>query len=97
MLESAIARPFQTFGGKALYPTAIDQAAALCESLVANHPFTDGNKRTGFVAMVALLLEHRLRLTATQQDAYNTMIAVSTGQMGFEGLRDWLKERVEGV
>lgn len=94
LLESAIARPFQTFEGEALYPNPIDKAAALCESLIVNHPFTDGNKRIGFIAMVALLLEYRLRLTATQQDAYDTMILVSTGQLHFDGLVDWLKASV---
>jgi death-on-curing protein len=97
LLESAIARPFQTFEGEALYPHPIDKAAALCESLIVNHPFTDGNKRIGFIAMAALLLEHRLKLTATQQDAYDTMISVSTGQLRFEGLVDWLKANLAQV
>lgn len=47
-LESAIARPFQSFDGNDLYPTIFDKAAALGESLTINHPFVDGNKRTGF-------------------------------------------------
>jgi death on curing protein len=48
-LESALSRPFQTFDDKELYPTAIDKAAALAESILNNHPFVDGNKRTGYV------------------------------------------------
>ncbi len=91
MLESAIARPFQTFGGEELYPDAFSKAAALAESLIINHPFVDGNKRTGFTAMTALLLENNLRLMASQSDAYETMIKVSTGEMNYEHLRDWLK------
>lgn len=91
LLESAVARPFQTFGGEELYPHPIDKAAALCESLILNHPFTDGNKRIGFIGMTALLLEYGLRLNATQQEAYDTMIAVSTGQLHVEGLVSWLK------
>jgi death-on-curing protein len=43
MLESAIARPFQTFGGEDLYPTVYEKAAAFAESLIINHPFVDGN------------------------------------------------------
>jgi len=43
-LESALKRPFQTFDNKELYPTAIDKAAALVESILNNHPFIDGNK-----------------------------------------------------
>lgn len=97
LLESAVARPFQTFGGEELYPHPIDKAAALCESLIVNHPFTDGNKRIGFIALAALLLEYGLKLTATQQEAYDTMISVSTGQLRFEGLVDWLKGHVVQV
>ena len=97
LLESAVARPFQTFGGEELYPHPIDKAAALCESLIVNHPFTDGNKRIGFIALAALLLEYGLKLTATQQEAYDTMISVSTGQLRFEGLVDWLKGNVVQV
>ncbi|HSR38671.1 MAG TPA: type II toxin-antitoxin system death-on-curing family toxin [Phnomibacter sp.] len=97
LLESAVARPFQTFGGEELYPHPTDKAAALCESLIVNHPFTDGNKRIGFIALAALLLEYGLKLTATQQEAYDTMISVSTGQLRFEGLVDWLKGHVVQV
>jgi death-on-curing protein len=92
LLESAIARPFQTFGGEDLYAGPIDKAAALCESIILNHPFVDGNKRTGFAAMVALLLEYGVPFTATNQAAYEAMIKVSTGAMDFDELRLWLSD-----
>ena len=57
LLKSAIARPFQTFDGNDLYPTSIEKAAALSESLVINHPFLDGNKRTGVLGMLTILFE----------------------------------------
>lgn len=47
LLESAIAQPRQTFGGQDLYPDLPAKAAALGFSLIANHPFIDGNKRVG--------------------------------------------------
>jgi len=50
-LESAIARPFMTFDQEDLYPSPIDKAAALIESMISNHPFVDGNKRIGYVLM----------------------------------------------
>lgn len=46
-LDSAIARPFQSFGGEDLYPSVFEKAAAIGESIIMNHPFIDGNKRTG--------------------------------------------------
>lgn len=48
LLESALARPFQTFDNKDLYPTIVKKAAALIESILRNHPFVDGNKRIGY-------------------------------------------------
>jgi death on curing protein len=53
-LESALAQPLMTFGGKDLYPTLTDKAAALAFSIIRNHPFVDGNKRVGHAAMSAL-------------------------------------------
>jgi death-on-curing protein len=92
LLESAIARPFQTFDAQDLYPHPLDKAAAIGESIIINHPYIDGNKRTGFLAMFAVLDEYGLQLTATEEEAYQAMIQVSTGEMGFEGLREWLGE-----
>ncbi len=66
MLASAIARPFQTFGGEDLYPTSIDKSAAVLESIVHNHPFLDGNKRTGYVLMHSFLLLNGINITATE-------------------------------
>ena len=54
-LESAVAQPGMTFAGQDLYPTMVETAAALCFSLVMNHPFVDGNKRVGHLAMETLL------------------------------------------
>jgi death on curing protein len=51
-LESAIARPYQSFGGENLYPNPFYKAAAILESIIINHPFIDGNKRTGLLAML---------------------------------------------
>lgn len=84
LLESAIARPFQTFGGEDLYPTVFEKAAALGESLIINHPFADGNKRTGMLAMASLLIEHNLNFTASSEDLYNFVISISTGSISFE-------------
>ncbi len=45
-LDSALSSPFQTFDNHDLYPSVIDKAASLIESMLINHPFIDGNKRT---------------------------------------------------
>ena len=91
LLESAIARPFQTFGGEDLYPFPFDKAAAIGESLIENHPFVDGNKRTGILAIVALLKEHDMEVNADSDDLYQFTISISTGEIKFEQIVEWLK------
>ncbi len=56
LAESALAQPQMSFGGTELYPTLAEKAAALCFSLVMNHPFVDGNKRIGHAAMETFLV-----------------------------------------
>ena len=90
-MESAIARPFQTFGGEDLYPSPFDKAAAIGESLIENHPFVDGNKRTGILAIVALLKEHDMEVNADSDDLYQFTISISTGEIKFEQIVEWLK------
>ena len=92
-LNSAINRPFATFGQQELYPEPIEKAAALLESIVTNHPFIDGNKRTGYVIARLLLLKCGLDIEASQGDKYEMVIAVSKGEWKFEQIKDWLKER----
>ena len=84
LLESAIARPFQTFGQEDLYATTLEKAAALGESLIVNHPFVDGNKRTGMLAMVSFLINNGYRLVASSTDMYTFIIDISTGSLSFE-------------
>lgn len=94
LLESAIHRPFATFGDTELYPDPIDKAAAILESILINHPFTDGNKRTGYVLARLLLMENGCDISASQADKYDFVIAVSKGEMRFDGIRNWLSLHV---
>ena len=92
LLESAIARPYQTFGGEDLYPTVCEKAAAIAESIIINHPFVDGNKRTGFLAMLAVLYEANLKIIVPNDAVYDFVINISTGETKFEQIVDWLKQ-----
>ena len=65
-LASALARPFQSFGNQELYPTIILKATALLESLLINHPFIDGNKRTGYTLLRLFLFSNGLYIEASQ-------------------------------
>ena len=97
MLESAIARPFQIFSGNELYPEAIQKAAALAESLIINHPFMDGNKRTGALTMIAFLNHAGYKLAASSDNLHQMIISISTGQLKFEEIVKWLKENSEKI
>ena len=96
-MESVIARPYQTFGGKDLYPTVLEKAAALAESIIINHPFIDGNKRTGLLAMLLILEIGNFKITASNDDTYNFTIEISTGEIKFEEIVLWLKNNTEIV
>lgn len=89
-LISALNRPFATFDQKELYPQPIDKAAALLESIVTNHPFIDGNKRTGYVLARLTLRQSGIDIVATQQEKYQLVISVSKGEWNFDQIKEWL-------
>jgi len=94
-LESALSRPFQVFENEELYPGIIHKAASLIESLIANHPFIDGNKRTGYVVMRLFLINHYIDIVAPENDKYDFVISIASGNMGFEKIVDWLQNHTE--
>jgi death-on-curing protein len=91
LLESALNRPFATFDAQELYPDPLDKAAAILESIVINHPFVDGNKRTGYVLARLLLMANDWDIAEDQQDKYDFVIAVSKGEMRFAEIKSWLE------
>ena len=94
-LESAIARPQAMFGGEDLYPNLCDKAAALMESLIQNHPFVDGNKRTGLAAAGILLERNGLRLTADNDQVFEFTMSVARGRVRHKEISRWLEENSE--
>ena len=93
-LESALAQPRMTFGGQELYPTLADKAAALGFSLVCNHPFVDGNKRTAHVCYYVFLALNDVRLEASLKEMYVQMIALAEGSLDESAFADWLRPRM---
>ena len=91
ILDSAINRPYQTFDGEDLYPDPVDKAAAIFESIISNHPFVDGNKRTAYVLMRLLLLEHKLDLATVEETKYDLVITAAKGELSFEQIKSWIK------
>ena len=68
LLDMSINAPFQTFYGVDLYPTMIEKAAHLTYSLIKNHPFLDGNKRTGITVMLIFLKANNIEITCTNEE-----------------------------
>ncbi len=93
-LESAAAQPYVTFDGNELYPTIVDKAAALGFSLIQNHPFIDGNKRTGHAVMAMFLSINGYHIHASIDEQVEIILSVASGMLNREGFTKWLANRV---
>lgn len=90
MLESAISNPFQTFGGKELYPSIQAKVAQLCYGLVKNHPMIDGNKRIGTHSMLVFLALNGYELQYTQRELSDTILSVAAGKLDATDILKWI-------
>lgn len=93
-LESALARPWGNFGGQEYYLTAEEKAAAILESILLNHPFVDGNKRTGYTLMLLTLNKHGLDLQVHDDEQYDFVVSVASGKLPFEEIVAWIRNAV---
>ncbi len=91
LIESAVAAPQSTFGGIDFYRTIAAKAAALGFSLVMNHAFQDGNKRTGFVAMQTFHLLNDHSLTCTADAAEAIILSVCRGATSRVEFIEWVE------
>jgi death-on-curing protein len=89
MLESALAKPRQLFAdGK---PAMSDLAASYVFGVVKNHPFVDGNKRTGFMLGVGFLERNGYEFRASEADAAVRTLALAAGEISEKEFAAWLK------
>ena len=93
LLDSAIATPFQTFDGQALFPTIQQKAVRLGFGIVSNHPFLDGNKRTGVHSMLVMLAMNGIEPKYTQQELWEIILKVADGKADFDELLEWVLAR----
>jgi death-on-curing protein len=92
MLLSALGRAQASFGEQDLYPNMVSKAAALMDSLIRNHPFVDGNKRTGVTAAGLFLYRNGYRLIADSYTLVETTMRVAKSQISVEELAIWLED-----
>ena len=93
-LESALAQPKMALAGLDLYPTLADKAAALCFSLVGNHPFVDGNKRVGHAATETFLVLNGAEIDAHLDEQERVMLDLAAGRIDRGQLADWLRQHL---
>ena len=93
-LESALAQPRMTFGGTELYSTIVEKAAALGFSLINNHPFVDGNKRTGHAAMEVFLILNGYEIEASTDEQERIILQVASGETKREAFIEWLRAHI---
>ena len=92
LLESALARPRQHYAYGS--PDIIELAAIYTTGIVRNHPFVDGNKRTGFATGVAFLLLNDLVFKASEEEATQAVLALAAGELDEAGYAAWLRSNV---
>lgn len=90
MLDSALANPFQSFGGEELYPSIQTKAAQLCFGMVKNHPMIDGNKRLGIHVMLVFLSLNGYELSYTQKEVSDTILGLASGKIDEEDILAWI-------
>jgi death-on-curing protein len=92
LLESAIAQPRMTFDGEDLYPNLLEKAAVLGFSIIMNHPFIDGNKRTGHAATEVFLVLNGLEINTFVDEQERVVLAIASGELGREAFVEWLRQ-----
>jgi death-on-curing protein len=94
LLDSAVAQPRAGFDGKDLHPELADKAAALAYSLVKNHPFSDGNKRTGYAAMMMFLSRNGHTIRSSIDERESVFLQLAAGQLDRETFVMWVHDRI---
>lgn len=94
-LESVIATQTQEVFGKKLYESPYDIAAALMRGIIADHPFVDGNKRTGVMSAIVFLERNGTETRISDQELENFAVRVAVEHLDIEQIAQWLGERSE--
>lgn len=94
LLESAVGRPQASFGGKDLYPTLFLKAAALVHSLLLNHVFVDGNKRTATLAMMEFLILNGKNFKAENKEVVEFALWIENKKPSIEEIASWVEKHI---
>src|SRR3990167_2667615 len=92
MLQSAVPLPMGTFSRKELYPDLFLKASALMHSIIKNHPFVDGNKRTAITAASIFLQRNNYTLTASNRELERFTLQIASEDVKLEEVAVWFKK-----
>lgn len=95
LLHSAVERMKVTFGGVDLYSKLYEKAAALIQSLILNHPFDDGNKRTAITSCARFLWINGQELSLPLDESIQFTLDIDAHKIDFEEIAQWLEEHCE--
>ncbi len=90
LLDSALNAPFQSFDGEDLYKTIQAKAARLGFALIKNHPFIDGNKRIGILAMLVFLQINGIEISCTDEELIRLGLGLADGSVDYKNLLSWI-------
>jgi death-on-curing protein len=88
LLESALSKPQNLFAYGS--PTLAEMAASYATGIILNHPFLDGNKRTGFLLAAMFLELNGMNFTATEESVVEMTLALASGALKQAGYAEWL-------
>lgn len=97
LLESAVMRPQASAFGEDAYPTLIDKASAFMHSLILNHAFVAGNKRTATIALIDFLEINGLRVVWQPAEALEFIIAIAERQHEVADIARWLEAHTQSL
>lgn len=93
LLDSALARPKNLWAYSNPKPDLASLVASYAFGVLRNHPFIDGNKRTGFILLRTFLLLNGRNLQASSSEKYETILSLANGTRDELGLADWIRFR----
>ena len=96
LLESALAVPQAGAGDQYFHGDLFEMASAYLFHIVRNHPFLDGNKRTGAVAALVFLELNGAEVRLSNEALVRTVVAVAEGKIGKSGVAEFLRQAERG-
>ena len=97
MFESACLQPYASFAGRDLYPNIFFKAAAFIRSMIKDHPFVDGNKRTSITGAQTMLELNGYKFIGKRKETYNLLLAVANKNLPVDEIAAWLKKHTKNV